>query len=103
MSVAISWANKMQLAKCDIMAGFLISSHIYTFHRKQTAMFDKYVQVTQLLAKCQQRNYNDKQSHYYSSIITTVHQNEICTVRKPFKTALAHFKAASFSEGTKKL
>ena len=30
MSVAISWANKMQLAKCDIMVGFSISSHIYT-------------------------------------------------------------------------
>ena len=29
MSVAISWANKMQLAKCDIMVGFPISSHIY--------------------------------------------------------------------------
>ena len=27
MSVAISWANKMQLAKCDIMVGFSISSH----------------------------------------------------------------------------
>ena len=25
MSVAISWANKMQLAKCDIMVGFPIS------------------------------------------------------------------------------
>ena len=30
MSVAISWANKMQLAKCDIMVGFPISSHICT-------------------------------------------------------------------------
>ena len=29
MSVAISWANKMQLAKCDIMVGFPISSHIF--------------------------------------------------------------------------
>ena len=29
MSVAISCANKMQLAKCDIMVGFPISSHIY--------------------------------------------------------------------------
>ena len=29
MSVAISWANKMQLAKCDIMVGFPISSHNY--------------------------------------------------------------------------
>ena len=29
MSVAISWANKMQLAKCDIMVGFPKSSHIY--------------------------------------------------------------------------
>ena len=29
--VAISWANiKMQLAKCDIMVGFAISSHIYS-------------------------------------------------------------------------
>ena len=28
MSVAISWANKMQLAKCDIMVGFPISSRI---------------------------------------------------------------------------
>ena len=28
MSVAISWANKMQLAKCDMMVGFPISSHI---------------------------------------------------------------------------
>ena len=28
MSVAISWDNKMQLAKCDIMVGFPISSHI---------------------------------------------------------------------------
>ena len=33
MSVAISWANKMQLAKCDIMVGFPISSHIYTLQR----------------------------------------------------------------------
>ena len=31
MSVAISWANKMQLAKCDIMVGFPISSHIFSF------------------------------------------------------------------------
>ena len=31
MSVAISWANKMQLAKCDIMVGFPISSHIYYY------------------------------------------------------------------------
>ena len=30
MSVAISWDNKMQLAKCDIMVGFPISSHIYS-------------------------------------------------------------------------
>ena len=30
MSVAISWDNKMQLAKCDITVGFPISSHIYT-------------------------------------------------------------------------
>ena len=29
MSVAISWANKMQLAKCDIMGSFPIFSHIY--------------------------------------------------------------------------
>ena len=29
MSVAISWTNKKQLAKCDIMVGFPISSHIY--------------------------------------------------------------------------
>ena len=28
MSVAISWANKMQFAKCDITVGFPISSHI---------------------------------------------------------------------------
>ena len=28
MSVAVSWANKMQLAKCDIMVSFPISSHI---------------------------------------------------------------------------
>ena len=28
MSVAISWANKMQLAKCDIMVSFPISSQI---------------------------------------------------------------------------
>ena len=28
MSVAISWANKMQLAKCDIRVGFCKSSHI---------------------------------------------------------------------------
>ena len=27
MSVAISWANKMQLAQCIIMVGFPISSH----------------------------------------------------------------------------
>ena len=29
MSVAISWANKKQLAKCTYMVGFPISSHIY--------------------------------------------------------------------------
>ena len=28
MSVAISWANKKQLAKCAYMVGFPISSHI---------------------------------------------------------------------------
>ena len=28
MSVAISWAKKVQLAKCDIMVGFPKSSHI---------------------------------------------------------------------------
>ena len=32
MSVAISWDNKMQLAKCDIMVGFPISSHICKTH-----------------------------------------------------------------------
>ena len=26
--MAISWVNKIQLAKCDIMVGFSISSHI---------------------------------------------------------------------------
>ena len=29
MSVAISWANKKQLAKCVYMVGFPIFSHIY--------------------------------------------------------------------------
>ena len=29
MSVAISWANKKQLAKCAYMVGFPIFSHIY--------------------------------------------------------------------------
>ena len=29
MSVAISWDNKMQLAKCDILVGLPISSHMY--------------------------------------------------------------------------
>ena len=29
MSVAISWANEIQLAKCDIIVGFPISSHIW--------------------------------------------------------------------------
>ena len=28
MSVAISWTNKMGIAKCDISVGFLKSSHI---------------------------------------------------------------------------
>ena len=28
MSVAVSWANKKQLAKCAYMVGFPISSHI---------------------------------------------------------------------------
>ena len=55
MSVAISWANKMQLAKCDIMVGFLISSHIllpsqqtlldYTHHIKATNGFSSEVDV----------------------------------------------------------
>ena len=31
MSGTISWANRMQLAKCDIMVGFPISSHIYIY------------------------------------------------------------------------
>ena len=31
MSVAISWDNKMQLAKCDIMVGFPISSLKYGY------------------------------------------------------------------------
>ena len=34
MSVAISWANKMQLAKCDIMVGFCKSSHNFYQHHK---------------------------------------------------------------------
>ena len=38
MSVAISWDNKMQLAKCDIMVGFPISSHIYIHAYKHTGM-----------------------------------------------------------------
>ena len=31
MSVVISWANKMQLAKCDIIVGFCKSSHNFAF------------------------------------------------------------------------
>ena len=31
MSVAISWANKMQLAKCDIMSVLQIQAHIPTY------------------------------------------------------------------------
>ena len=31
MSVAISWAKKVQLARCDISVGFPKSSHIYLF------------------------------------------------------------------------
>ena len=30
MSMAISWAKKVQLAKCDISVGFPKSSHIYS-------------------------------------------------------------------------
>ena len=33
MSVAISWAKKVQLAKCDIMVGFPKFSHIYVVNR----------------------------------------------------------------------
>ena len=33
MSVAITWANKKQLAKCDIMVGFPISSHKYNLYK----------------------------------------------------------------------
>ena len=32
MSVAISWANKKQLAKCAYMVGFPIFSHIYIIY-----------------------------------------------------------------------
>ena len=39
MSVAISWANKMQLAKCDIMVGFPISSHICSFTSSQLCSY----------------------------------------------------------------
>ena len=33
MSVAINWDNKMHLAKCDIMVGFPISSHILSINQ----------------------------------------------------------------------
>ena len=39
MSVAISWANKMQLAKCDIMISFPISGHIYDYQFLQYKFF----------------------------------------------------------------
>ena len=33
MSVAVSWAKKVQLAKCDILVSFPKSSHIYRVAR----------------------------------------------------------------------
>ena len=37
MSVAISWAKKVQLAKCDILVGFPKSSYIFLcMHRPVT-------------------------------------------------------------------
>ena len=41
MSVAISWANKMQLAKRDIMVGFPISSHILPLSYPITPLWQK--------------------------------------------------------------
>ena len=42
MSVAISWANKMQLAKRDIMVGFPISSHILYYTHLAIFLFMYY-------------------------------------------------------------
>ena len=42
MSVAINWANKMQLAKCDIMVGFPISSHIYHMNHGHYGVYSKH-------------------------------------------------------------
>ena len=44
MSVAISWASKKQLAKCDIMVGFRISSHIYVIYKPwQLGVYNKHM------------------------------------------------------------
>ena len=42
MSVAISCANKMQLAKCDIIVGFPISSHRVANYNRSLAIATTY-------------------------------------------------------------
>ena len=59
MNVAISWANKKQLAKCAYMVDFPISSHIYNLPHKLLAtigqidgicqMGPRYTRLTELV------------------------------------------------------
>ena len=52
MSVAISWANKKQLAKCDIMVSFPISSHIFVLLIENSLfVFDLYYNKILILTK----------------------------------------------------
>ena len=43
MSVAISWANKMELAQCDISVSFPKSSHILEFRNGVLEMYVEYM------------------------------------------------------------
>ena len=53
MSVAISWTNKKQLAKYDIMVGFPISSriyiHLYVCTMKLTEVCSTYIRIVTIL------------------------------------------------------
>ena len=46
MSVAISWANKRQFAKCDIMVSFPVSSHKYILSLKTALLFSSLLAST---------------------------------------------------------
>ena len=87
MSVAISWANKMQLAKCDIMVGFPISSHksgadLGEGHRGQMTPPSETYQGSQKMMYLYENN-EFKLSYQYFYKIKTVYLLRICTHHTP--------------------